>query len=95
MKRLLIIAALIAGTAIYVFTAAWAYEHMDLYLKPASKTEVTGHLSGGRVAEDNMSMYRSPEVTLNKELYDKNVGTSLTSAYYYAFGVKIQSLKEI
>lgn len=88
MKRLLIITALIAGTAIYLLSAAWAFEHMDLYLEPAPETKVGERLKGGRADDDNMDLYISLERTLDRELFDKNIGTSKEPDYYYVLEVE-------
>ena len=84
MKKLLIIAALIAGTAIYLLSAAWALEHINLYLTPASESKQGVRLKGSRVAENYMGLYIILEGTLGREIFDKNMGT----AYYYALEVE-------
>ena len=90
MKRLLLITAFIAVTALYVFSAAWAYDYMSLYVKPAAQTEVRDRVKGGSYAEtDRTGFYTSPKETLDKELYDKNVGTARERDYYYVSGAMI------
>ena len=84
MKRLLMITAFVAGTALYVFTAAWAYDYMDLYVTPAPEIEAEEQVKGGYVETDLASLYASPGVSPGDGLYDKNVGTTLERDYYYA-----------
>jgi hypothetical protein len=86
MKRLLMIIAFVAGTALYVFTAALASNYVDLYVNPAPEIEVEEQVKGSYVETDLASLYSSPEVSPGDGLYDKNVGTTLERDYYYALG---------
>ena len=84
MKRLLVIGAIITGTIIYLLSAAWAFEHMDLYIKPPAEAEVGNRVEGGRLETGHVSLQTDPKVSLDKELYDKNVGITVERHYYYA-----------
>ena len=84
MKRLLMITAFVAGTALYVFTAALASNYVDLYVNPAPEIQLEEGLKGSNIETERTSLYLGPEASPGDGLYDKNVGTTLERDYYYA-----------
>ena len=57
MKKLIIIATL--GLAFSFPSLSFAFDHMDLYTKPITKSEVNDEIKGGSVEKDFTSFYTS------------------------------------
>lgn len=91
MKRIIMVTAFVVGTALYILSAAWAYDYMDLYIEPASQTEVRQQVKGGYIETDHTSFYTCNKATSAQDLYDKNVEDTDEPDYYYAFGVESSS----